>query len=193
MSEKMFAALAKKYKSPKAVQEWLRTFQYNKKETLYSAKTAIEKKAAHCLEGAFTAAAILEYHSYPPLILSFESPDNLEHVVYIFKQGNMWGSIGKSRDPGLHGRAPKFKSLRALAWSYFDPYIDHTGRITAYQIADLDELWVDWRFGKKNLWAADRYLVELPHVKIKSSQRRYKKIKARYKKKGPILSGPFWW
>jgi hypothetical protein len=193
LSKKNFAALAKKYKSPKSVQDWLRTFKYNKKETLYSASLAIEKKSAHCLEGAFVAAAILEQHGFPPLIMSFESIDDLEHVVFVFKIGKKWGSIGKSRDPGLHGRAPQFNSLRALAWSYFDPYIDNTGRITAYQLANLDELGVDWRTGSKNLWAADKYLVDLPHRPLKSSSLRFKKVKSQYKKKGPILNGPFWW
>ena len=184
MPVKKFAALAKKYKTPKAVQNWLRSFQYNRKQTLYSAKMAIEKNAAHCLEGAFAAAAILELNGYPPLIMSFESIDDLEHVIFIFKKNNKWGSIAKSRDPGLHGRSPKFKTLRALAWSYFDPYIDYTGRITAYQIAHLDDLGVDWRNSSKSVWPADKYLVDLPHRPMISSNVRFNRAKARYNRVG---------
>ena len=39
--------------------------------------------------------------------------------------------------PGLHGRRPVFATPRALALSYFDPYVDFTGRVTGYAVVDL--------------------------------------------------------
>lgn len=192
-SQDLFKKLARKYKTPKAVQRFLREFDYNPKNTLYSARTCFQKKEAHCLEAAFLAAAILEHCGYPPLVMSFESKDGLDHVIFIFKHKGKWGSIGRSRDQGLHGRAPRFHSLRSLAWSYFDPYIDKTGRVTAYQMVHLDDTKTEWRDAKKNLWKAERYLVEIKHRSLKSSQLRYKKIKARYLASGPASSGPFWW
>ncbi|MCK7478787.1 MAG: hypothetical protein M0C28_16480 [Candidatus Moduliflexus flocculans] len=78
-------------------------------------------------------------HGYPPLVLSFESIDKLEHVLFVYKRRGRWGSVGRSRDPGLHGRKPVFRTARDLAMSYFEPYVDLTGGITAYAVVDLDK------------------------------------------------------
>ncbi len=45
--------------------------------------------------------------------------------------------MARSRDPGLHGRKPVFATPRALALSYFEGYVDFTGRIKAYGVVDL--------------------------------------------------------
>ena len=92
---------------------------------------------AHCLEAALSAAVILEQHRYPPLVLSFESIDLLDHVIFVYRTPTGWGSVARSRDPGLHGRKPVFATPRALALSYFDGYIDFTGRVKAYGVVDL--------------------------------------------------------
>ena len=103
---------------------------------------------AHCLEGALAAAVILEQHGYPPRVLSFESIDQLDHVIYVYQRHGLWGSIARSRDPGLHGRKPVFRTARALALSYVDPYVDFTGAVKAYAVVDLRDLMgrYDWRF-----------------------------------------------
>ena len=41
--------------------------------------------SAHCLEGALTAATILEQHGYPPLLLDLESQDKLDHVLFLLR------------------------------------------------------------------------------------------------------------
>ncbi|MCB0368192.1 MAG: hypothetical protein KDD45_01825 [Bdellovibrionales bacterium] len=190
---KIIANLARKYNSPKKVQSLLKKFNYNKEDTLRSAVSCYHSKSAHCLEAAFLAAAILEELNYPPIVISFESKDGLDHVIYVFKEGHKWGSLGRSRDLGLHGRAPKFTSLHELALSYYDPYVDLTGRITAYQVVHLDETQSDWRNSKLNVWKAEKYLLELPHIKVKSSNLRYRKLKSNYLKNGPLTKGTHWW
>ena len=55
--------------------------------------------------------------------------------------GGRWGSVARSRDPGLHGRKPVFATPRALALSYVDPYVDYTGRVTGYAVVDLRDDW----------------------------------------------------
>jgi hypothetical protein len=128
------------------------------------------------------AAVILEQHGYPPLLMSLESQDKLDHVVFVFRHQGLWGAVARSRDLGLHGRLPVFRSLRALAWSYFDTYVDHTGRITGYGLGDLRELGnYDWRFSEKNVWKVERYLQEIPHRPIEASNARYERLLARYK------------
>src|ERR1017187_8820849 len=139
--------LANKYRTPLQVQRYLRKFPYNREtggETLRSASEALKKGTAHCFEAAFIAAALLEQNGYPPLVLSFESIDKLEHVIFVFREKGRWGAVARSRDKGLHGRAPLFRSLRDLVWSYYHPYIDNSGRITAYQLANLDDSGANW-------------------------------------------------
>jgi hypothetical protein len=178
-----FKRLAKKYKTPQQVQRYLRQLSYNaeeKGETLMSAALALKKKKAHCLEAAFIAAAILENHGYPPLVMSLESIDDLDHVIYVYKINNRWGSIARSRDEGLHGRKPVFRSLRGLALSYYEPYIDKTGCITGFQVANLDQAGADWRSSKKNVWKAERFLIDIKHVQLGFNKKRYQKIHRRY-------------
>ena len=91
-------------------------------------------------------------------------------------------TISRSRDLGLHGRRPVFRNLRQLAWSYFDTYVDSTGRITGYGVTNLYELGnYDWRFSPRNVWKVERHLQEIPHRAIHSSDRRYERLLARYK------------
>jgi hypothetical protein len=150
--------------------------------TLRSFREVVRRQTAHCLEAAMAAAVILEQHDYPPLVVSLASQDLLDHVVFVFRHKGLWGAVARSRDLGLHGRRPVFRHLRHLAWSYFDPYVDETARITAYGLGDLRELGnYDWRFSPKNVWKVERYLQEIPHREIRSSDKRHQQLLARYR------------
>jgi hypothetical protein len=130
-----------------------------------------------------TSTVILEHHDVPPLILDLESEDYLDHVVHLYRnrRTGLWGSVAKSRDPGLFGRKAVFKTVRALAYSYFDPYIDCTGRIIGYGVGDLRDLGrYDWRLSDKNVWKVEQYCREIPHKKINGSERRYKRWLKKY-------------
>ena len=71
---------------------------------------------------------------------------------------------------------------RALALSYFDGYIDYTGRIKAYAVVDLRVLnSYDWRLGERNIWKVERMLLEWPHRRIASSDRRVDRLRRRYR------------
>lgn len=194
--EDKFRIISRKYSNPEKVQKLIRTFKYNnepKGETLNSAWETFKNKSAHCFEAAFMAAAILEQKGYPPLVVSLESKDNLDHVIYVYKnKNNKWGSIACSRDEGLHGRKPVFRSARDLALSYYEPYIDKTGCITAYQVVNLDESKSDWRFSKKNVWKAEQFLIDLKHIKIKFNKKRYSAVFKRYLK-GILAKKQSWW
>lgn len=173
------------HRTPQSVQRLLTGMRYNREReggTLRTFREALRRGEAHCLEAALTAAVILEQHGYPPLLLSLESQDKLDHVVYVYRRRGLWGSLGRSRDLGLHGRRPVFRSLRHLAYSYFEPYVDSTARITGYGLASLYELGgYDWRFSTRNVWKVERHLQELPHKPLPSSERRYRQLLARYK------------
>jgi hypothetical protein len=172
-------------RTPAAVQHWLNDLPYNNEtggETLRSFRGVVERGTAHCLEAALSAAVILEQHRYPPLVLSFESIDVLDHVIFVYRGPQGWGSVARSRDPGLHGRKPLFATPRALALSYFEGYIDFTGRIKAYGVADLRTLDpYDWRLSRKNVWKVEQFLIDWPHRPIASSDERAERMRRKYR------------
>jgi hypothetical protein len=178
--------LIARLRTPTAVQSYLNALTYNTEPppdpaTLRSFRGVVRHKTANCIEAAITAAVILEQHGFPPMVMSLESVDELDHVIYVYQSGGLWGSIAKSRDPGLHGRRPVFRSLRALALTYFDPYIDRTGVIKAYGAADLRALGnYDWRLATHNVWKVERMLFEIPHRPIRSSAARVKRLRDTY-------------
>lgn len=179
--------LIRKLSTPERVQEFLNDLPYNAEkkplgETQRSFRGVLQHLTAHCLEAALTAAVILEQHGFPPLLLSFESICKLDHVIYVYCERERWGSIARSRDPGLHGRKPVFKTPRALALSYFDPYIDHEGCIKAFAVVDLNKELpsYDWRTSDRNMWKVEKMLVDYPHKKLPVDWERRKRLKARY-------------
>jgi len=178
--------LIRRLRTPDRVQRFLNQLPYNTEPapagaTLRSFRGVMKHRTAHCLEAALAAAVIMEQHGYPPLVLSFESIDELDHVIFIYRRGGRWGSVARSRDPGLHGRRPVFKTPRALALSYFDPYVDFTGRVTGYAVVDLRVLGdYDWRLSARHVWKVERVLLEWPHRAIRSSDRRVDRLRARY-------------
>ena len=179
--------LIRRLRTPAQVQRWLNGLPYNMEgahgSTLQSFRQVVRSGTAHCLEAALCAAVILEQHGYPPLVLSFESVDLLDHVIYVYRaRDGRWGSVARSRDPGLHGRRAVFATPRALAWSYVDPYVDLTGWIKGYAVVSLEVLGgYDWRIAERNVWKVERMLVEWPHRRLRSSRRRYRDMLARYK------------
>src|SRR5829696_297183 len=172
-------------RTPIAVQRYLNRLPYNtetKGDTLRSLRGVVRKGTAHCLEAALFAACLLEQHGYPALLLGLESVDGLDHVIFVYKHRGRWGSVARSRDPGLHGRKPVFRSPRALAESYYDPYIDYTGCIKGYSVVHLDVMGnYDWRLSKRNVWAVENMLLKIPQLKIKRSKKRVKREREKYR------------
>jgi hypothetical protein len=192
-------AIIRRCRTPKQVQEFLRQLPYNwekQGETLRTFRSVVQHGSAHCLEGALSAATILEQHGYPPLLLDLESQDQLDHVLFLFKKRGRWGTVARSRDAGLHGRKPVFRTLRQLVMSYVDPYVDGSGRITGYGVADLRTLVKsDWRLSTKNVWEVERALIKMPHRKIQTSNRRYQTMLRQFlafRKKHPSKPATFY-
>jgi hypothetical protein len=179
-------ALIARLSTPSRVQAWLNALKYNNEtggETLRSFRPVARLRTAHCLEAALFAAVVLEQHGYPPLLMSLESQDNLDHVIFVYRDRGRWGSVARSRDPGLHGRKPVFPSVRALARSYIDPYVDYAGRVRAFGVANLVDAMpgYDWRYSEKHLWKVEQMLIDWPHKKIKSSTARYHRLRRWYR------------
>jgi hypothetical protein len=177
--------LIRRLRTPRDVQRYLNRLPYNTEprgDTLRSLRQVVRRGTAHCLEAALFAAGVLEQHGFPPLLMGLESVDMLDHVIFVYRHRGKWGSVARSRDPGLHGRKAVFRSPRALAESYFDPYIDATGRVTGYSVVHLDVMGsYDWRFSRRNVWAVENMLLGLPHRKIRRSLKRVRRERQRYR------------
>lgn len=193
-------SLIGRLRTPDRVQAFLNELPYNHEtgpegETLRSFRGVVRHLTAHCFEAAMAAAVMLEQHGYPPLVMSFESIDKLDHVLFVYRQGGRWGSVARSRDPGLHGRRPVFRTARALAMSYADPYVDFTGCLTGFAVVDLHETLgrYDWRLSEKNIWKAEQMLIDHPHnrlvvspTRVRALRRRYRAFKAAYPDRRPL-------
>jgi hypothetical protein len=179
--------LIARLRTPRAVQAWLNALPYNQepggRATLRSFRGVVRTGCAHCLEAALFAAVVLERHGYAPLLLSFESIDQLDHVIFVYRRKGRWGSIARSRDPGLHGRKPVFATAKALARSYMDPYVDFSGRVTGYVVVNIAALMCryDWRLTDGNAWKVERVLLDHPHRPLRSSDARVDRLRARYR------------
>jgi hypothetical protein len=173
-------------RTPLQVQRYLNRMRYNTEEsgeTLRTFRGVVRSHTAHCLEATLFAAVLLEQHGYPPLVLSFESIDLLDHVIYVYQRNGKWGSIARSRDPGLHGRKPEFATARALAASYLEPYIDYTGGVRGYAVVDLRVLGnYEWRLSDRNVWKVERLLLDYPHRKLRLAPTRVRHLRSWYRR-----------
>jgi len=203
-------------RTPLAVQRYLNALPYNTepppgRATLRSFRGVVRHRTAHCLEAALFAATVLEQHGFPPLVISFESIDELDHVIFVYQKSlrepfskgtaengsrsDFWGSVARSRDPGLHGRKPVFRTPRALAASYMDEYVDLSGRITGFALVDLRVLGsYDWRLSETNVWKVERMLLEtkhqplhMPESRFRDFRRRYRDFKAQHPGRKPLF------
>ena len=79
--------LIRRLRTPAAVQRFLNELPYNTEPppdpaTLRSFRGVVARQTANCLEAAITTAVILEQHGYPPQVMSLESVDGLDHVIF---------------------------------------------------------------------------------------------------------------
>jgi len=177
--------LVEELDTPFKVQRWLNAIPYNAErdgETQKSFREVVRTGTAHCMEAAIFAAVVLEQHGYPPVIMSIESKDWLDHVIFLYQEDGRWGAIGRSRDPGLHGRKAAYRSPRDVALSYVEAYVDYSGRVRGYGVVNLETQLprYDWRFSLKNLWKVEQLLIDWPHTRIKTSDAAFRRMRARY-------------
>ena len=101
--------------------------------------------------------------------MSLESIDGLDHVIFVYRSRGRWGSVARSRDPGLHGRRPVFRTLRQLALTYFDALHRQDrmpeGVRRGGSAGAGSRTTGDCRTG--NVWKVERLLFDIPHRPIR--------------------------
>ena len=156
----------KQLSNPKKVQDFLADkIEHNPARDgieCRSPRRVLREGKAHCMEGALLAAAILEFHGRPPLVLDLRStPHDLDHVVALFQQFGCWGAVSKTNHGVLRYREPVYRTLRELAMSYFHEYFLDSGAKTLREYSGAFNL---NRVNKLNWRTTEEDLVEVPNV-----------------------------
>lgn len=159
-------------KSPRGIQRALDAMPYHLAGTAWSPRRVLRERTAHCLEGAIFAAAALRVLGFPPLLLDLEAVQDTDHVIAVYRERGHWGAIAKSNFSGLRYREPVYRSLRELAMSYFEGYINLRGDRTlrAYSplvnLARFDRAHPGWMTTEADLWWVADHLLEVRHMPL---------------------------
>ncbi len=159
-------------RSPVGVQRALDRMPYHIGKTAWSPRRVLAEGTAHCLEGAIFAATALRVLGFPPLLLDLEAVQDTDHVIAVYQLNGHWGAIAKSNFSGLRCRAPVYRSLRELAMSYFEDYINLRGDRTlrAYSrpvnLSRFDRSHPGWMTSGADLWFIPDHLVDIPHIHL---------------------------
>src|ERR1700720_2892879 len=157
-------------KTPAGIQRFLDDLPYHLAGTAWSPRVVLQRKTAHCLEGAIFAAAALRALGFPPLILDLEADQDTDHVLAVFKRRGHWGAIAKSNFSGCRYREPIYRTLRELALSYFNIYFNLRGERTLRrysQPVDLSRFdHLNWMTTEKPTWFIAEHLCEIPHISL---------------------------
>ena len=157
-------------KTPARIQQFVDALTYQYADTAWSPQRVLRERKGHCLEGALLAAAALRVNGYPPLLMDLEAVRDDDHVVAVYREGGLWGSIAKSNFAGLRFRAPIYRTLRELALSYFEHYYNLRGERTlrAYSgpvnLGALDRQ--HWMTSEEDVWCVPECLIAAKHYPL---------------------------
>ena len=120
--------------------------------------------------GAFFAAAAFRVNGRPPLIVDLVAVRDDDHVIAVYRDGGMWGSVGVSKFAGLRFRSPVYRTIRELVMSYFDHYYNWDGERTLrgfsrpISLAQFDR--IGWMTTEDDLWPVVEHLEAISHTKV---------------------------
>jgi len=117
--------------SPATVQVFLNTIPYSEDHFYRCPLRVLRERKAHCFDGALFAAMALRRLGFPPKILELipnERDD--DHLLALYRQGQLWGAVAQSNFPGLRFREPIYRTLHELALSYFEDFFNTAGEKT---------------------------------------------------------------
>ncbi|MBI2323398.1 MAG: hypothetical protein HYU87_00310, partial [Chloroflexi bacterium] len=126
-------AVLRRLSTPAKVQAYLDGLTYNLEkggDTLRSPRRVIRDRTAHCAEAAFLAAAAFRVNGRPPIVVDLEAVRDDDHVVAVYRDRGLWGSVALSKFAGLRFRSAVYRTLRELVMSYFEDYYNWDGERT---------------------------------------------------------------
>ena len=157
-------------KTPARIQRFIDALEYQYTDTAWSPQRVLRERKGHCLEGALLAAAALRLNGHPTLVMDLEGVRDDDHVVALYRENGLWGSIAKSNFAGLRFRAPIYRTLRELALSYFEHYYNLRGERTlrSYSAAvNLERLdGRHWMTSEEDVWCVPELLIAARHYPL---------------------------
>jgi len=157
-------------KTPARIQKFLDALPYQYANTAWSPHHTLRARKGHCLEGALLAAAALRVNGLPPLLMDLAAVRDDDHVLALYRENGLWGSIAKSNFAGLRFRAPVYRTLRELALSYFENYYNLRGEHTLREysqpvnLARFDKQ--HWMTSEEDVWFVAEALVTAKHYPL---------------------------
>jgi len=159
--------------TPEKVQRYLDDLTYNVEpdgDTVRSPRRVMRDRTAHCAEGAFLAAAAFRVNGRLPLLVDLEADNDDDHVLAVYRDRGLWGSVATSKFSGLRFRAPVYRTVRELVMSYFEDYFNWDGdrSLRAYSrplsLARFDR--VNWMTAEEDLWPVVEWLTVAHHTPL---------------------------
>jgi hypothetical protein len=102
--------------------------------------------------------------------MDLEAVHDDDHVIALYRERGLWGSIAKSNFAGLRFRAPIYRTLRELALSYFEHYYNLRGERTLrsysrpVNLARLDSR--QWMTSEEDVWCVPESLIAARHYEL---------------------------
>jgi hypothetical protein len=165
--------ILRRLSTPEKVQRYLNDLTYNVEpdgDTVRSPRRVMRDRTAHCAEGAFFAAAAFRVNGRPPLLVDLEAHNDDDHVLAVYRDRGLWGSVATSKFSGLRFRAPVYRTIRELVMSYFEDYFTWDGdrSLRAYSrplsLAQFDR--INWMTAEEDLWPVVEWLTVAHHTPL---------------------------
>ena len=160
---------------PELIQDFISAMPPNLEpegDTCSSVRVTLRRNCCHCIEAAFVAACALMLHGAPALVMDFQSENDDDHVVALFRRGSHWGAISKSNSIWLRWRDPIYASPRELAMSYFHEFVNG-GSKTLRRISRPFDIGAyraeDWITAAEGCWAIAGEIDGSPHFPLVSA------------------------
>ena len=156
--------------TPARIQKFIDAIPYQYANTAWSPQRVLRQRKGHCLEGALLGAAALRVNGFPALLMDLEAVHDDDHVLALYRERGLWGSIAKSNFAGLRFRAPIYRTLRELALSYFEHYYNLRGERTLrsysrpVNLARLDSR--QWMTAEEDVWFVPEFLMAARHYPL---------------------------
>jgi hypothetical protein len=121
-----FSRLFQGLKTPFLIQQYLDDMPYIGEERDRSPLNVLRDGQCHCLDGGFLAALALWRIGHKPLLIDLRPAPNADddHVLALYRVDGRWGAVAKSNYVNLGFREAVHQSLRELAMTYFEHFVN---------------------------------------------------------------------
>lgn len=167
-------AIVARLDTPEKIQTFLEKIPFNHEkegETCMSPRTVLQKRKAHCIEGAFLACVCLMVQGEKPHIVNLKVEEHdYDHIITIFKRNGYYGAISKTNHLVLRYRDPVYRSIRELVMTYYHEYfLTRNGKKTLLGYTkpiNMRRFGSKWITAEENLWDIAEKIYDTPIIPI---------------------------